>query len=53
MTLGGFCLDTQIISKRAVYIIMLISGRISFFLTSYACPQVTLFATDNPRGSEA
>ena len=23
------------------------------FLTSYACPQVTLFATDNPRGSEA
>ena len=23
------------------------------FLTGYACPQVTLFATDNPRGSEA
>ena len=31
LTWSNCVLDTQIISKRAVYIIMLISGRISFF----------------------
>ena len=50
LTWPNCVLDTQIISKRAVYIIMLISGRMSFF--QLVTLVLKLFSTDNPRGSE-